>query len=133
MSEFRSQILKAQASVSRVARCFTTYDKEIRKIYRAPLLPQEVDDSFAAYSDCAVQDIAKRARRFPRKCVPKYCGQILDDQAEYNFRVYNEGQPFLSEESFSIAPLWDQELYEPAGSMCGPCCPVYIHGPHSLN
>ena len=133
MSEFRSQILKAQASVSRVARCFTTYDKEIRKIYRVPLLPQEVDDIFAAYSDCAVQDIAKRVRRLPRKRVPKYCGQILDDQAEYNFRVHNEGQPFLFEESFSIALLWDQELYEPAGSMCGPCYPVYIHGPHSLN
>ena len=65
MSEFRSQILKAQASVSRVARCVTTYDKEIRKIYRAPLLPQEVDYIFAAYSDFAAQDAAKRVRRFP--------------------------------------------------------------------
>ena len=48
MSEFRSQILKAQSSMSRVARCNSTYDKEIRQIYRVSLLPHEVDDIYAA-------------------------------------------------------------------------------------
>ena len=32
MTEFRSQILKAQSSMSRVARCISTYDKEIQQI-----------------------------------------------------------------------------------------------------
>ena len=36
MSEFRSQILMAQSSTSRVATCISSYDKEIRQIYRVP-------------------------------------------------------------------------------------------------
>ena len=32
MTEFRSQIFKAQSSMSRVARCISTYDKEIHQI-----------------------------------------------------------------------------------------------------
>ena len=124
MSEFRSQILMAQSSVSRVARCISTYDKDV------PLFPHEVDDIFAAYSDCATQDTAKRGRRPPRKRAPKNCGYVLDDQPEFNFHVFNEAQPLATTEPFRVSTDWDQVQYESAGFSCGPAHPVHIRGPY---
>ena len=67
ISILRSQIFKAQASMTRVAKCNSTYAEEIRQIYCAPLLPQEVDDIFAAYTECAIPDTDKRAKRPPQE------------------------------------------------------------------
>ena len=134
MSEFRSQILMAQSSVSRVARCISNYDKEICHIYRVPLFPHEVDDIFATYSDCATQDTAKRGRKPPRKRAPKNCGCVLDDQSEPNFHVFNEAQPLAITEPFRVSTDWDQVRYESAGFSSGLSHLVHIRWPFwSLN
>ena len=116
--------------MSCVATCISTYDKEIRQIYGVPLIPHEVNDFFAAYSECAMQHPVRRARRAPRKRVPRNCNYVLDDQPEYNLHAYIEVEPRVSMEPFRVSPNWDQVRYEPAGFSCGRSHPVHIRGPY---
>ena len=76
MYDFRSQIYKAQASMTRVDKFNSTYAAEIQQIYRVPLFPHEVDDIFAAYTECAIPDTDKRAKRPPKRNVYRKASDV---------------------------------------------------------
>ena len=70
LADFRSQLHKAQASMTRVAKC-TKYEQEIRQIYRVPLSTHEVEEIYAAYTDCALTIMGNKHKRPPKRRNPR--------------------------------------------------------------
>ena len=70
LADFRSQLHKAQASMTRVAKC-TEYEQEIRHIYRVPLSTHEVEEIYAACTDCAFIITGDKHKRPPKRRNPR--------------------------------------------------------------